>query len=194
MALLTQTDKTRIRQMREDGTPVSYIAAAMEMTVEEVEAVLARKEPHEEPKTRTGKKYRTEPISDEVKAEIISMAESGATIAEIKAKTGVSQASISRIKAAMKEKEPAAAATATDSVSSKDENSLAHTNDNTRAPKSQALRGVEVIGLMQTMLIGIEENFGDNVEIMSLRADSDTANIVFRYGGTAYDLSFGLAF
>jgi hypothetical protein len=53
---------------------------------------------------------------------------------------------------------------------------------------------VEVIGLMQTMLIGIEENFGDNVDIMSLRADSDTASIVFRYGGTAYDLSFGLAF
>ena len=194
MALLSQTDKTRIRQMREDGTPVSYIAAAMELTVEEVEAVLARKEPPEQPKTRIEKKRSARPLSDEVKAEVISMAESGSTIAEITAKTGVSKASVSRIKAAMKEKEPATAATAADSVSSKDENSLAHTNDNTKAPESQALRGVEVIGLMQTMLIGIEESFGDNVDIISLRADSDTASIVFRYGGTAYDLSFGLAF
>ena len=94
----------------------------------------------------------------------------------------------------LKEKEPTAAATATDSVSSKDDNSLAHTNNSTKAPESQALRGVEVIGLMQTMLIGIEENFGDNAEVMSLRADSDTASIVFRYGGTAYSVQFGLAF
>ena len=153
MALLTQTDKTRIRQMREDGTPVSYIAAAMEMTVEDVEAVLARKEPPEQPKTRIEKKRDTRPLSDEVKAEIISMAESGATIAEIKAKTGVSQASISRIKAAMKEKEPAAAATATDSVSSKDENSLAHTNNSIKAPESQALEAArrKLLAIYETL-------------------------------------------
>ena len=189
MALLTQTDKTRIRQMREDGTPVGYIAAAMEMTVEDVEAVLARKEPPEQPKTRIEKKRDTRPLSDEVKAEVISMAESGATIAEIKAKTGVSQASISRIKAAMKEKEPAAAATATDS-----REITVQVKDSTKTAESQALRGVEVIGLMQTMLIGIEENFGDNAEVMSLRADSEQAHIMFRYGGEAYALSFGLAF
>lgn len=154
MALLTQTDKTRIRQMREDGTPVSYIAAAMEMTVEDVEAVLARKEPPEQPKTRIEKKRDTRPLSDEVKAEVISMAESGSTIAEIKAKTGVSRASISRIKAAMKEKEPAAAATATDSVSSKDDNSLAHINDNTKGPKSQALEAArrKLLAIYETLL------------------------------------------
>lgn len=186
MALLTQTDKTRIRQMREYGTPVSYIAAAMELTVDEVEAVLARKEPHEAPKTPTGKKYRTEPISDEVKAEVISMAESGATIAEIKAKTGVSQASISRIKAAMKEKEPAAAAAATDS-----KEKTVHVKDSTKSAESQALRGVNVLGVLECAL---DNAYGNDAEIMSLRADSDTASIVFRYGGTAYSVQFGLAF
>lgn len=190
MALLSQTDKTRIRQMREDGTPVSYIAAAMELTVEEVEAVLARKEPPEQPKTRIEKKRDTRPLSDEVKAEVISMAESGSTIAEIAAKTGVSKASISRIKSAMKEKEPATAATAADS----EEKNIVQVQDTTKSAESQALRGVEVIGLMQTMLLGIEENFGDSAEIMSLRADSDTASIVFRYGDTAYSVQFGLAF
>ena len=42
-----------------------------------------------------------------------------------------------------KEKEPATAATAADSVSSKDENNLAHTNDNTKAPESQALKAAK---------------------------------------------------
>lgn len=139
MALLSQTDKTRIRQMREDGTPVSYIAAAMELTVEEVEAVLARKEPPEEPKTRTEKKYRTEPISDEVKAEIISLIEEGATIASIKERTGVSQASISRIKSAMKEKEPATAATAADS----EEKNIVQVQDSTKSAESQALKAAK---------------------------------------------------
>ena len=138
MALLTQTDKTRIRQMREDGTPVSYIAAAMELTVEEVEAVLARKEPPEQPKTRTEKKYRTEPISDEVKAEVISLIKDGATIASIKERTGVSQASISRIKAAMKEKEPTTAATAADS-----REITVQVKDSTKTAESQALKAAK---------------------------------------------------
>lgn len=138
MALLSQTDKTRIRNMREDGTPVSYIAAAMELTVEEVEAVLARKEPPEQPKTRTEKKRDTRPLSDEVKAEVISMAESGSTIAEIKAKTGVSQASISRIKSAMKKKEPVAAATAADS-----EEKISQVECTTKSAESQALKAAK---------------------------------------------------
>lgn len=148
MALLTQTDKTRIRQMREDGTPVSYIAAAMEMSIEDVEAVLARKEPPEQPKTRIEKKRDTRPLSDEVKAEVISMAESGSTIAEIKAKTGVSQASISRIKAAMKEKEPAAAATATDS-----REITVQVKDSTVSAESQALEAArrKLLAIYETL-------------------------------------------
>lgn len=89
----------------------------------------------------------------------------------------------------LKEKEPTAAATATDS-----KEKISQVECITELTKSQALRGVEVIGLMQTMLLGIEENFGDNAEIMSLRADSEQAHIMFRYGGTDYVLSFGLAF
>ena len=186
MALLTQTDKTRIRQMCEDGTPVSYIAAAMELTVEEVEAVLARKEPPEQPKTRIEKKRDTRPLSDEVKAEVISMAESGSTIAEITAKTGVSRASISRIKSAMKEKEPATAATAADS-----REITVQVKDSTNSVESQALRGVNVLGVLECAL---DNAYGTDAEIMSLRADSEQAHIMFRYGGTDYVLSFGLAF
>lgn len=138
-------------------------------------------------------------ISEETKQAVAIDYLAGMAQNKIADKYSISAGSVSRIVSEMKmsdlkEKEPTAAATATSSVSSKDENSLAHTNDNTKAPESQALKGVEVIGLMQTMLIGIEENFGDNVEVMSLKADSDTASIMFRYGGEAYALSFGLAF
>ena len=89
----------------------------------------------------------------------------------------------------LKEKEPATVAAATDS-----KEKISQVECITELAKSQALRGVEVIGLMQTMLIGIEESFGDNVEVMSLRADSEQAHIMFRYGGKDYALSFGLAF
>lgn len=186
MALLSQTDKTRIRNMREDGTPVSYIAAAMGMSIEDVEAVLARKEPPEQPKTRIEKKRDTRPLSDEVKTEVISMAESGSTIAEITAKTGVSKASVSRIKAAMKEKEPTTAATAADS-----EEKISQVECTTKSEESQALRGVNVLGVLECAL---NNAYGNDAEIMSLRADSEQAHLMFRYGGTDYVLSFGLAF
>ena len=85
-----------------------------------------------------------------------------------------------------KEKEPTAAATA---ESSKD--NIIQVQNTTSKPESQALRGVNILGLIQTML---EEAYGTDAEIMSLKADSDTASIVFRYGGTAYSVQFGIAF
>ena len=90
----------------------------------------------------------------------------------------------------LKEKEPTAAATATDS---EHDRSVVH-KDTTISPESQALRGVEMIGVMQSMLLAAEGDFGAEVDIMALKADSDTAELVFRYGGKAYQLSFGIAF
>lgn len=51
-----------------------------------------------------------------------------------------------------------------------------------------------MIGVMQSMLLAAEGDFGAEVDIMALKADSDTAELVFRYGGKAYQLSFGIAF
>ena len=88
-----------------------------------------------------------------------------------------------------KEKEPAAAATATDS-----KENIVQVQNTTGSAESQALRGVEMIGVMQSMLLAAEGDFGAEVDIMALKADSDTAELVFRYGGKAYQLSFGIAF
>lgn len=185
---MTNEQKNQVAAMNASGMSIDEIVLDTKLDRKEVEDFVAER--------NAKKKGRGHPISAQTKQAIIEWYQSGHPVSQTAKKFGVDPKTV---KAAVgllpaKEKEPATAATATSSVSSKDENSLAHTNDNTKAPESQALRGVEVIGLMQTMLIGIEESFGDNVEVMSLRADSDTASIMFRYGGTAYSVQFGLAF
>lgn len=113
---------------------------------------------------------------------------------EIKDKYNIGESTVYNIISSMKmseltEKEPAAAATATDSKAN-----IVQVQDTTSKSESQALRGVEMIGVMQSMLLAAEGDFGAEVDIMALKADSDTAELVFRYGGKAYQLSFGIAF
>ena len=128
-------------------------------------------------------------ISEQTKQAVVEWYQSGHTEKMCAKKFGISPASAHRIIAAAKEKEPTSAEAETSS-----KGNYTNYNDTTKSAESQALRGVEVIGLMQTMLLGIEESFGYNVDITSLRADSEQAHLMFRYGGTDYVLSFGLAF
>jgi len=95
-----------------------------------------------------------------------------------------------------KEKEPATAATATEPENKNNtvQNNSAPIKNNTFSEKCQALKGVEVIGLLQSMILAIEENFGSCAEIKSLRADSNDAAITFEYGGTDYSVLFGAMF
>ena len=182
---MTNEQKNQVAAMNASGMSVDEIV---------LDTGLAKQEVADFVTERNGK--RGCPISEQTRQAIVEWYQSGHPVSQTAKKFGVDPKTVKKAVGLLpaKEKEPTAAATATDSVSSKDDNSLAHTNNSTKAPESQALRGVEVIGLMQTMLIGIEENFGDNVEVMSLRADSEQAHIIFRYGGKDYALSFGLAF
>ena len=114
---------------------------------------------------------------------------------EIKDKYNIGESTVYNIVSSMKmselkEKEPAAAATATDSNKNLHENPPI-TKDTTSSSESQALRGVNVLGVLQAAL---ENAYGNEADIMALKADSDTAELVFRYGGKAYQLSFGIAF
>ena len=114
---------------------------------------------------------------------------------EIKDKYNIGESTVYNIVSSMKmselkEKEPAAAATATDSNKDLHENPPI-TKDTTSSSESQALRGVNVLGVLQAAL---ENAYGNEADIMALKADSDTAELVFRYGGKAYQLSFGIAF
>ena len=113
---------------------------------------------------------------------------------EIKDKYNIGESTVYNIISSMKmseltEKEPTAAATATDS-----KENIVQVQNTAGSVESQALRGVEMIGVMQSMLLAAEGDFGAEVDIMALKADSDTAELMFRYGGKAYQLSFGIAF
>lgn len=174
---MTNEQKFQVAAMNASGMSIDEIVLDTKLDRQEVEDLV--KERNDKRKT----------ISEATKRAVIEWYQSGHTEKACAKKFGISPASAHRIIAAAKEKEPTAAATATDS-----KEKIVQVQNTTSKPESQALKGVEVIGLMQTMLIGIEESFGDNVEVMSLKADSDTASIVFRYGGTAYSVQFELAF
>lgn len=193
---MTNEQKFQVAAMNASGMSIDEIVLDTKLDRKEVEDFVAER--------NAKKQGRGYAISAQTKQAIVEWYQSGHSVGQtakkfgidpktvkgaIKAITGVEVPTAKRTKETVKEKEPTAAATATDS-----KEKIVQVQNTTSKPESQALRGVEVIGLMQTMLIGIEENFGDNVEVMSLRADSDTASIVFRYGGTAYSVQFGLAF
>ena len=182
---LTHEQKCQIAAMNANGDTVDDIIKNTGIEKAKVESYVAE---------RNAKNGKRTALTPEIVAQVEDLTRKGWTITDIKAKVGVSPASISRIRTNMKaEKEPAAVATATDSNKDLHENPPI-AKDTTFSAECQALRGVEMIGVMQSMLIAAEGDFGNEIDIMALKADSDTASITFRYGGTAYDLSFGLAF
>ena len=185
---MTNEQKNQVAAMNVSGMSIDEIVMDTGLSRREVEDFVSE---------RNTKRKQGQRLPESTKQAIREWYQSGHSVSATAKKFGVDPKTVkSALQTDNKEKEPIPAATETSSkVSVKaDINSLAHTNDNIKTTESQALKGVEVIGLMQTMLIGIEENFGDNVDIMSLRADSEQAHLMFRYGGTDYVLSFGLAF
>ena len=135
---------------------------------------------------------RQNAISEETKQAVAIDYLAGMTQNKIADKHSISTGSVSRIVSEMKmsdlkEKEPAPAETET----SPKENYITNYNDTTKNAECQALRGVNILGVLECAL---DNAYGNDAEIMSLKADSDTASIMFRYGGTAYSVQFGLAF
>ena len=179
---MTNEQKNQVAAMNASGMSIDEILLDTKLPRAEVEAFIAERK-------------KRKAITPELKKAVIEWWQSGHSEGQTAKKFSISQSSVHRIVTAEKEKEPAPAPTETSSeVSDKaDINSLQEHNI-TDKPKSQALRGVEMISVMQSMLIAAEESFGGSIEIMSLKADSDTASIVFRYDGTAYSVQFGLAF
>lgn len=171
---MTNEQKFQVAAMNASGMTVDEIVQDTKLDRQEVEDLI--KERNDKRKT----------ISETTKRAVIEWYQSGHTEKECAKKFGISPASAHRIIATAKEKEPTAAATATDS-----EANIVQVQNTTVSVESQALRGVNVLGVLECAL---SDAYGTDAEIMSLKADSDTASIVFRYGGTAYSVQFGLAF
>ena len=184
---MTNEQKNQVAAMNASGMSVDEIVIDTGIDRQTVAEYVAERNKKNGKPVEINSKRTT--ITPELRQAVLEWYQSGHSEHQTGRKFGISQSTVHRIVTSAKEKEPAAAGTATDS----DIKTL-HVKDTTESAESQALRGVEMIGVMQSMLIAAEESFGDCAEIMSLKADSDSASIMFRYGGKAYSLQFGLAF
>lgn len=174
---MTNEQKNQVAAMNASGMSVDEIV---------LDTGLAKQEVADFVTERNGKRGR--PISEQTRQAIVEWYQSGHPVSQTAKKFGVDPKTVKKAVGLLpaKEKEPAAAAAATDS-----REITVQVKDSTVSAESQALRGVSVLGVLECAL---ENAYGTDAEIMSLRADSDTASIVFRYGGTAYSVQFGLAF
>lgn len=64
------------------------------------------------------------------------------------------------------------------------------TNDTTKIVECQALSGVDMVGVIQSMLIAAEENFGSIAEIFGIMANMHDAQVKFTCKGESYMISF----
>ena len=176
---MTNEQKNQVAAMNASGMSVDEITIDTGLDKQTVADFVAER--------NAKKKGRGHPISEQTKQAIVEWYQSGHPVSQTAKKFGVDPKTVKNALGLLpKEKEPAAAATATDS----DVKDL-QIQDSTKTAESQALKGVNVLGILECAL---SDAYGTDAEIMSLRADSDTASIVFRYGGTAYSVQFGLAF
>lgn len=176
---MTNEQKNQVAAMNASGMSVDEITIDTGLDKQTVADFVAER--------NAKKKGRGHPISEQTKQAIIEWYQSGHPVSQTAKKFGVDPKTVKNALGLLpKEKEPTAAATATDSKLN-----IVQVQDSTVSVESQALKGVNVLGILECAL---SDAYGTDAEIMSLRADSDTAELVFRYGGKAYQLSFGIAF
>ena len=197
---LSQEKKTQIAACHGKGMTVKEIAKTAKLTEGQVDVFLQSigKRPlyrrySKTKKDETEKKYNR--VTDEQKKEIFELLAQGKGTTEIAQLTGINVKTVNNYKhRRSKENEPATAATVTDSQKTDvvtDNSTVSISKDNTIEPKSQALDGVDFIGLFEGML---HEGYGDKAKIVKVIADKEKASVVFECEGRAYGLNFGLAF
>lgn len=176
---MTNEQKNQVAAMNASGMSVDEITIDTGLDKQTVADFVAER--------NAKKKGRGHPISEQTKQAIIEWYQSGHPVSQTAKKFGVDPKTVKNALGLLpKEKEPTAAVTATDS-----KENIVQVQNTTVSVESQALRGVNVLGVLECAL---SDAYGTDVEIMSLRADSEQAHIIFRYGGKDYALSFGLAF
>jgi transposase-like protein len=176
---VTNEQKNQVAAMNASGMSVDEITIDTGLDKQTVADFVAER--------NAKKKGRGHPISEQTKQAIVEWYQSGHPVSQTAKKFGVDPKTVKNALGLLpKEKEPAAAATATDS-----KENIVQVQNTTGSVESQALRGVNVLGILECAL---SDAYGTDAEIMSLKADSDTASIMFRYGGKAYSVQFGLAF
>lgn len=158
---LTQEKKTQIAACHSKGMTVKEIAKTANLTEGQVDVFLQSigKKPlyrrYSQPKMET--KYNK--YSEEAKQQMFKLLQEGKGTTEISKITGINIKTVTYYKRKAKEKEPATAATVTDSVDVKTDvcDTVSIFNDNTGSQKSQAL-----LKSIQKEFLGIYERLDES--------------------------------
>lgn len=226
----TKEELGKLREHQTSMLTVSEIAEKMQKDKREVRQELVRMgylprevRPEPEKSEFTGKTVSIEPrapmtrVSDEEKAQIVSLRNEGYTYQRIANKLGIKLPTVKTIvqklnkahkedkpvKAAQinedfdravnemiaeaKEKEPAPSAN--DTSSKEITPAISTINDTTETPKCQAISGITALGILESALLNA---FGDRAEVTRIFAERQIAELFFVYGGQEYGFTFGV--
>jgi transposase len=196
---LSQKKKTQIAACHGKGMTVSEIAARCGLVEGVVSEFLESigKTPNKSERRKNNR------LTDEQKEEIYELLAQGKGTTEIARLTGINVKTVNNYKFRIsKEKEPATAATVTDSMDAKTGvcDTVSISKDNTIEPKSQEqtdkLQGVNVLAVLENTLndwLGIVGMgmIDPQATIVELSASVDDAAVTFEYKGERYFLTFG---
>lgn len=131
-------------------------------------------------------------LTDEQKEKIVALTKNGLSTYQIADKLEISQKTVCHIlkKSLAKEKEPATAATVTDSeVKDEKENVSANSfsNNNTDTAKSQGLSPFTALTLLEVLL---DNWVGNEYEKEYMQAYKNAAALIFMYKGRKYSFQF----
>ena len=184
---LSQKKKTQIAACHGKGMTVKEIAKAAKLTEGQVDVFLQS----------IGKKplYRKRSynrLTEEQKEKILELSKDGLNMYEIADKLDIKSATVYKFlhKVKVKEKEPATAATVTDSQKTDvvtENSTVSIFKDNTIEPKSQVLSPFTALTLLETLL---DNWVGNEYEKEYMQAHKNAAALIFMYKGRKYSFQF----
>lgn len=192
---LSQEKKTQIAACHGKGMTVKEIAKTAKLTEGQVDVFLQSigKRPlyrrySKTKKDETEKKYNR--VTDEQKKEIFELLAQGKGTTEIAQLTGINVKTVNNYKhRRSKEKEPATAATVTDSVDVKKtgDDTVSISKDTTESAKCQALSPFTALTLLEELL---DNWVGNEYEKEYMQAYEGVAEFVFTYKDRKYAFEF----
>lgn len=193
---LSQEKKTQIAACHGKGMTVKEIAKAAKLTEGQVDVFLQSigKKPlyrrySQTKKDETEKKYNR--VTDEQKKEIFELLAQGKGTTEIAQLTGINVKTVNNYKhRKSKEKEPATAATVTDSQKTDvivEDNTVSVSKNTTGDAKSQALSPFTALTLIEALL---DNWVGNEYEKYYMQAYECNAEYIFIHEGRKYSFQF----
>ena len=182
---LSQEKKTQIAACHGKGMTVKEIAKAAKLAEGQVDVFL--------------QSIGTKPLyckrsynrlTEEQKEKILELSKDGLNMYEIADKLDIKSATVYKFLQKVKEKEPATAATVTDSQKTDvvtENSTVSIFKDNTIEPKSQALSPFTALTLLEALL---DNWVGNEYEKYYMQAHKNAAALIFMYKGRKYSFQF----